>query len=37
MKKTTMNRRTFLKAGVGTAAVLGIVGGVMHHLNMVDA
>lgn len=37
MKKTTMNRRTFLKAGVGTAAVLGIGGGVMHHLNMVDA
>lgn len=36
MKKTTMTRRTFLKAGLGTAAVLGIGGGGMYYLNKVN-
>ncbi|MBR4930589.1 MAG: twin-arginine translocation signal domain-containing protein, partial [Bacteroidaceae bacterium] len=36
MDKTFMTRRTFLKGGLGAAAVLGIGGGTMHYLNMVD-
>ena len=37
MKKfNNISRRTFLKAGIGGAAVLGVGGGAMHYLNTVD-
>lgn len=36
MSKNTISRRTFLKAGVGTVAALGIGGTAIYHFNMVD-
>lgn len=37
MKPTKINRRTFLKAGLGGAVFLGAAGTGYHYLNMVDA